>query len=348
MVSLNMNAPLASIIIPVRNEEKYLEECLDSILKQTVTQWECILIDDGSTDATIQIIKRYQLTDNRFKLHTQVALGLIEALNNGISNAIGKYIVRIDGDDIMPSTRLNEQISYLEKCTKPTLVTGQVEYFSNEKISSGYVNYQNWLNSMSSHQDFIDNALKECPVAAPGWAAPLSLVKAINGFETGIYPEDYHFILRAILYGVKFKMLNTPVLKWRHYQQRTSLISDDYSPKNFWTLKAKHLKSYLNKFKPNKEYWLLGSGDSAKNLLKNLCKPEQIFKAIMVKHPDKDNKEYMNIPMIHWNTILDKKLYLNNMFLIIAAGRHNNQVKLKTFLKEQLNFTEGKDYIFIC
>ena len=90
--------------MPVYNGEKYLKECIDSVLNQTFTDFEFIIIDDGSTDNTESIIKSY--TDDRIIYIKKKHDGISEALNLGIRRAIGLYIARMDADDIMYPNRL--------------------------------------------------------------------------------------------------------------------------------------------------------------------------------------------------------------------------------------------------
>lgn len=91
--------PKISVIIPVYNTEKYLAECLDSVLNQTFTDWEAICIDDGSTDNSLEILKEYAKKDKRIKILTQKNQGLSATRNRGIKIATGKYISFIDSDD---------------------------------------------------------------------------------------------------------------------------------------------------------------------------------------------------------------------------------------------------------
>lgn len=91
--------PFFSILIPAYNVEPYISKCLDSIIRQDFADWECIVIDDGSTDRTNQICSEYAETDNRIKVICQENSGVAVTRNRLIHNAIGKYFIFIDGDD---------------------------------------------------------------------------------------------------------------------------------------------------------------------------------------------------------------------------------------------------------
>ena len=90
-----------SVIVPVYNTEKYLRECLDSIINQTFRDIEIICVNDGSTDKSLEILKEYALKDNRIKVITQGNKGQSVARNIGLNNASGKYITFIDSDDYL-------------------------------------------------------------------------------------------------------------------------------------------------------------------------------------------------------------------------------------------------------
>ncbi len=104
--------PLISIILPVYNAEPYLRQSIDSIIDQTFPDFELIIINDGSTDKSLNIINSYN--DSRIKVVSRSNKGLIDTLNEGISIARGKYIARQDADDYSAPNRLEKQLYYLE------------------------------------------------------------------------------------------------------------------------------------------------------------------------------------------------------------------------------------------
>lgn len=108
-----MSTPLVSVILPAFNAEMFLRESISSILNQSLKNIELVIINDGSTDSTEDIIKSF--SDNRIVyLKNTINLGIIKTLNKGIDNAKGKYIARMDADDISMPNRLKRQIEVLE------------------------------------------------------------------------------------------------------------------------------------------------------------------------------------------------------------------------------------------
>jgi len=109
---LDINNPKVSVIMSVYNEEQFLKESVDSILNQTFKNFEFIIIDDGSTDRTPEILKHYK--DKRLKIINQENMGLTKSLNKGVKLAHGEYIARMDADDISELSRIEKQVEALE------------------------------------------------------------------------------------------------------------------------------------------------------------------------------------------------------------------------------------------
>lgn len=106
--------PCFSIIVPVYNVEKYLKECLDSVLHQTFADWECICVNDGSTDGSVAILEEYAEKDRRFRIITQSNKGLSAARNTGIDAAKGDYILFLDSDDWLELNALQTLADHLD------------------------------------------------------------------------------------------------------------------------------------------------------------------------------------------------------------------------------------------
>lgn len=122
-----MNNPVVSVIMSVYNDKKYVSVAIDSILNQSFKDFEFIIINDGSTDKTLEILNDYERKDSRIVLINQENKGLTKSLNIGIKKAKGKYIARMDSDDISHPQRLQKQIEFLENNQEYGLVGTNVE-----------------------------------------------------------------------------------------------------------------------------------------------------------------------------------------------------------------------------
>lgn len=124
-----MNSPKISIIVPVYNVEDYLRQCLDSIIAQTFTDWECLLIDDGSPDKSGSICDEYAEKDSRFRVFHTPNGGVSSARNLGLDNARGEWITFIDADDLIS----NNYFKTIDNCVVDIIFTKSEKFFSNSK-----------------------------------------------------------------------------------------------------------------------------------------------------------------------------------------------------------------------
>jgi glycosyltransferase involved in cell wall biosynthesis len=144
--------PCVSVIVPCYNAVIYLQECLDSVLDQTYTNWECIVVDNASTDNSKEIAEQYVQKDKRFRLIYHDIKGVSSARNKGITCSSGKYILPLDADDKISATYLQKAISILENNDKIKVVYCDAELFGH---MSGKWN----LPEFSLNQMLIENAI---------------------------------------------------------------------------------------------------------------------------------------------------------------------------------------------
>jgi glycosyltransferase involved in cell wall biosynthesis len=109
------SAPLVSVVMSVFNGQAFLSEAVESILQQTLRDFEFVVIDDGSTDGTGDILSTFVERDKRMRVFRQENQGRPKSLNDGIALASGKYIARMDADDIALPDRLGKQVDFMER-----------------------------------------------------------------------------------------------------------------------------------------------------------------------------------------------------------------------------------------
>lgn len=129
LIKHNMSQPLISIIIPCHNQAQYLDESLESVVNQTYQNWECIIINDGSTDDTEKKAENWLQKDSRFKYIYQENEGVSTARNKGIENSFGIYIQFLDGDDILQRDKLLYQAAILNMNDEIDIIYGGNKYF---------------------------------------------------------------------------------------------------------------------------------------------------------------------------------------------------------------------------
>lgn len=203
--------PLVSVIIPSYNHEIYIEKSLRSVLEQTYKNIEIIVIDDGSKDNTVNLLKELQ-KNNHFILESQENMGVCKTLNKAISISKGKYIAILASDDYWDLTKIEKQVKVLET-TKDSefCFTQALEFDSNtnkkikifpKKTLSGDV-----LNSIFIRQH----------VPAGSMMFSKKLFEKLNGFDETLKEEDWDFVIRSAA-NTKFVGINEPLFFYRSHE----------------------------------------------------------------------------------------------------------------------------------
>lgn len=199
-ISFYFQAPQISVVMATYNRsEKFLSRSIESILSQTYKDFEFIIIDDGSTDQTAKIVQAYAQKDNRIRFFkNKENRGLIYSLNKGIDLARGKYIARMDDDDISLPERLEKQFKYMEKNPDIALV-GTARYLIGYNPHN--VLYE-WTSQIDKEKAAID-ALFFTSVSHPTWMIRRSFIQFHHIRYDTLYPnaEDRKFLIDIILAG---------------------------------------------------------------------------------------------------------------------------------------------------
>lgn len=312
---------LISIIMPFKNCEEFLEETLNSILSQTYTNWELIAVNDHSDDKGVEFIQK-EFDDKRIHLFKNEGVGIIKALQLGFINAKGGYITRMDADDIMKPTKLEELKQALDLSKGESVAVGLVHYFKSDgsDIGSGYLSYQNWINTLASSKVSFNEIYKECSIPSPSWMMKTAVFKNIGGFSSEVYPEDYELAFRMYEHKLKIAPTNNIVHFWRDYASRTSRTDKNYQDNRFLELKV---NSFLKlDYIPSKELVLLGAGRKGKEIAKLLIARDVKFDWLC----GTPNKIGHNI----YGKILGaSKKVLNNCQVVIAIATKEELVRIK-------------------
>ncbi|WP_158844270.1 glycosyltransferase family 2 protein [Algibacter sp. L1A34] len=213
---MNQSQPLISIVLPVYNVERYITEAMDSILKQTVQDFEILVIDDCSTDNTIKIVESYN--DNRVKvIKKEKNKGLIHSLNLGFSLAKGKYIARMDGDDINELERFEKQLHILE--TYPEIITcgSWIKYFGG---------HDTVIKHCEKHDAIVAQMLVKCPMSLGCCMLRTSAVRAFSFNNDKVHVEDYDFWSR-IAWNGKLYNIQEVLYNYRSHESQVSSLYKD-------------------------------------------------------------------------------------------------------------------------
>jgi glycosyltransferase involved in cell wall biosynthesis len=188
---MNFDLVKVSILIPVYNVEKYIEESLLSVINQTHTNLEIIVVDDRSTDRTFQIVKKIAETDSRIKLYQNSQNKQISyTLNKAFGNSTGEFIARLDGDDYFSINRVATMLKFLKNNNQYDIVGTSMTTISESGDIIG-------KSKCFQDVDILKKIIKYSLPMAHIWMARRVVYKDLNGYREIVGCEDDDFILRA-------------------------------------------------------------------------------------------------------------------------------------------------------
>lgn len=291
-----------SVILPVYNAEKYLDEAIKSILIQTFENFEFIIINDGSKDNSLKIIKDYQKIDDRIVLIDRENKGLVYSLNEGIKKAQGKYIARMDADDISLPERFAKQIELMENINCD--ICGSY-YFSIDEINN--INGLN-LTPLSHDMCFL-SLVSKVPFAHPSVMIRKSFLEKNNlfyGQSQYKIAEDLDLWMRMYEKGAKFGNVNEILFKYRILKNSLSKVNN--------TAIVKDTQNMLNKFLEQNKKDILGM---IENLPKNLNNEE---KSLLVRVIYKLLIKKFYFSTLKYLKKIDKKIIVCSVLSEISNG----------------------------
>ena len=225
------NNPLVSIITPTYNHERYLADCIRSAQLQTFSDWEMIILDDGSSDSTFKIATSFAKTDLRIKVFQDVHKGIFklsEIYNKGLQLSCGKYIAILEGDDLWMPKKLEEQVSEIENDDEIILVWSRANAKSPDltKIYGVFPDMKFIESNNLSNQpigDFLNVLLFIDPIPAVTLLIRRNALSSIGGFrQLSQFPTVDHPVLLELCKIGQFRFINSIHASWRSYASQTT------------------------------------------------------------------------------------------------------------------------------
>ena len=312
--------PLVSIIMPVYNSEETLFESITSILTQTYSKIELIIINDGSSDKSELIIKQFDDPRIRYFLNNRNK-GLVYSLNKGLEVANGEYIGRMDADDISFPNRILHELTFLENNPEYGLV-------GTARIVFGRGIRERVQKFPMEHDKIVGYSYLANPMVHPSFLFRRSIYSNLHICYDEKYKnlEDYQFVLRCIEAGIKLYNIPDPYIKYRISQCQISSINSSNQQSKNRILR----KKWIAKF----------------------CTQNHIFATNLI---DLFN-ELIKFPT---TSPQSKEIVSNILFSIIITSKRRNKISLisKAFFKKKINlnnwvriilhYTKIKDYSLV-
>lgn len=331
---------MISILLPVYNAAPYLPACLDSILAQSESNWELLAVDDFSQDESWAILQKYARRETRLKIFRNTEKGLIPALRLAFAQSSGKWITRMDADDLMPPDKLKLLLGKLKEKGEGYLATGFVEYISDKALGEGYRRYAAWLNGLVLNNRRREEIYRECVIPSPCWMVHRKDLIRAGAFYPDIYPEDYDLCFRFFQQGLKATTVPEVLHYWRDHPGRASRNDPNYQDNRFFELKLKYFLQLDRQADRPLALW--GGGGKGKTLARLLIARQICFHWVC-GNPKKWNLDVYGVRMQSFEKVPSFK----NPQLILAVSSPDGQEEIREYLKKW-QFKAGINYFWFC
>lgn len=326
-----------SVLLPVFNAAATLRVALDSVVRQSLRDWECIVVDDGSEDGSLEIAERRAAEDTRFVVIRRPHRGIVSTLADGLIVCRGRFVARIDADDIMLRRRLELQARCLHAAPTWSAVGCHVRMFPRRLLSDGLRAYERWLNSIDSPKRVAAESFVECPLAHPTLFARRDVLQRV-GYRHVDWPEDYDLVLRLLAEGREVGVVPQRLVCWRDHPERLWRRDRRYSIESISDCKADFLaRGFLAK---SSDFVLWGYGDTGKALAKRLVARGKRVSHIVELHPGRIGQTIAGAPVItpeHLSGVRRRPLIVS----VAGAGPRG---EIRDALGK-LGFVELRDYV---
>ena len=237
-----LELPRVTVLLPVRNAASFLDRALRSVWRQTFRSLEVVVVDDGSTDRSPDILACHAARDDRLRqVPAGPEPGLVAALNQGLAAARGTYLARFDADDLCHARRLETQMALLEANPHVVVAGCQVASFPRRTLGLGYRLYDAWVNGILTPEAHGRERYVESTLPHPSAMMRTEELRALGGYRAGAWPEDLDLWLRIHAAGGALQKVPEVLYYWRDHPGRASRIDARYSRAAFLRLKAYHL-----------------------------------------------------------------------------------------------------------
>ena len=334
-----MESPLVSVLLPVRDPGPYLEECIASLGRQTLSNFEVVAVDDGSTDGSEETLDAWADRDPRVRVVHRDQEGLVATLNAGLELCRAPFVARMDADDISHPRRFELQVAEMEDLPWVGVVSCLVRHFPWKGVGEGYRVYEGWLNSLSSPEAIGRERFVESPVAHPSAMVRREVYQSVGGYLDTEWAEDFDLWLRLLEARVCISKVERYLYFWREHAERLTRVDARYSVENFLRCKAKYLLSGPLADCERVVVW--GAGQTGRRLSKHLLRDGAPIEAFVDIDPEKIGSTLRKKPIIDPDEL--SALIGRGTVVLAAVGSRGARELIRARLNA-IGLREGREY----
>ncbi len=337
------SAPLVSVLLPIRQWRSTTAAAIDSILAQTQTNLEILLIGQKTAPQWLN----YLSPDHRLRPICRRSPGIVGALNTGLEQARGHFIARMDDDDIAYPQRLETQLAYLRD--NPTVdLCGTCIRFVDDTgspagVAAGNRRYEKWLNSVRHAQQIEAACYIECPLPHPTLLAHRDVWHRLGRYRAFDGPEDYDLVLRAHLLGMRMGKPADVLLDWREHQQRLTHNDSRYRREAFTRCRARAVSAQGSglELHTGRGVWLCGTGRNARHWHDALVAENVSVRGFVDVYKNGPQRRKRCKPVISYDELPRVR---DNALIITALSQPDVRTQLLAYF-DQHGWQSGSDYV---
>jgi glycosyltransferase involved in cell wall biosynthesis len=332
--------PLVSILMPVYNAAGTLPVALRSVLAQTFREWELIAVNDGSSDASLDLLDRAAQKDRRIRVLTGAHAGHVEALRSANALASAPLLARMDADDVRHPRRLLLQVTRLDSPPHVDVLATRVRSIGT--TGEGMRRYVEWQNSLLSHDELVSNFFVESPIAHPSVLMRRDLFERAGGYHDPGWAEDFDLWHRMRERGARFEKLPRALLSWRDGDRRLTRTHPMYAEHQFYAAKFHFFRRHALCKSP---VTVWGAGPIGRNWTRDLLGAGIDVPHVIDIDPKKIGRTIANGRV---RVVLPEEALSKRDGLILGAvGARGARDLIRARLLEE-SLSEGKDFLFVA
>lgn len=328
-------------MLPVRDGGSSLYEAIDSVVSQTFSDFEVIAVDDGSTDGTPAVLDDWAERDPRVRVLRQDPSGIVAALELARASARGRYLARMDADDIALPGRFAAQLALMEERTELVACGCGIEYFPKDAVRGGALRYESWINAAVTPLEIAASIFVECPLPHPTFFLRADVVDEVGGYRDPGWAEDYDLVLRLWAAGGRLGKVPDVLLRWREGADRLSRTDPRYAPESFLACKVHYLTRTVLQERLGVVIW--GAGPVGKALSHALRASGVRLEAFVDLDPRKIGQEIHGAPVVD----TQRGLRMREAYHLAAVGQAGARARILGAIRGA-GFTEIGDFIAVA
>lgn len=336
---MKRTAPKVSVILPFFNAEGTLSAALQSISDQDISDFECVMVDNNSTDGSREIAARWERNDSRFRLHEEKKQGVMFASNRACDAARGDYIARMDADDVALPGRLRLQCVFLDQHPDFGAVAGLVNHVGDPETTGGFRRFVEWSNSVITYEEIYMRRFIEAPIVNPTAMWRRATMEQFGLYLSGDFPEDYEMWLRWLDQGVRIAKVPEAVLDWHDSPGRLTRTHPIYSDRAFFEIKSQYLAKWLKEHNPHHPEVLVWGASRISRRRARMLETHGIRIATYI---DTKKSRQLEKELIYYEDLPAA----GEGFILTYIRQMDNREKIQAFL-EGRGYVEGQDYLLV-